>query len=223
MSVHLQKTIAEKSSSILLTTHVIQNHQVVQSPIKQAQFLLQVLNCSSMRHFPLKPKELPQTQLQAHKVLEANEILRIRGEQVTYFAYDRETGACVGTITATVQSGGMVEITQSVEQTNYEAHYEMLHLMEKSLMEQGGATKIKVRVLDDNKDTIRPHHLSVLGYKVESISHNRILNLDENDYITYVKINPHPVSSQKTPDIRRVCSADAPTHCQDVHLMERSA
>ncbi len=194
MTIHFQKTIAAKDSSILLTTHMIEEQKVIQDLHGQARFLTAQMQKTSLKHYPIKSDETPVSLQAAMGLIRLNETLRTLGEKAVYFAYDRKNGKCVGMITATAQDGQTVEITQSVERTDNIAQYEMLRLIEKSLMEQGGVRKIVVKVVDDYMDNMRQINLRALGYTVESVTRKRLWHPEQIDYITYAKINPQPTS-----------------------------
>ncbi len=223
MSLQLPKTIADTSSNYLLTTHVIENRQVIQSPIAQAKFLLKQLHRPNVRYFPLKQKDLPQEICDARHFILKNDILRARGERVTYFAYNRETCECVGTITATVLENNTVEITQSVERTDYLARYEMMRLMQKSLLERSGAPKIITRILADSIDNIRWRDLLLSGFKYHSESHNRLMGRGEIDYITFVQENPNLVEAKAPKTAECVCSSDRKLPVENSHVQQHTA
>ncbi len=223
MSLQFQRTIAERTSRIILSCHMIEGHRVLQSPYEQAAFLLKQLNRSSLRHYPLKPRNLPKTTAEAHQAIVKNDVLRTRGEKAVYFAYDRHTGECVGMITAAKQRDNTVILTQMVERTDYEAQYEMLRLAEKSLFEHSGVDKVIARVVEDYSDNMRLCHLSWLGYKCEDRINNTLFYPNSVDYLVYAKSNPIPAQSRAAM-VRRRVSTDKRTMPRDnAHTNERTA
>lgn len=192
MTLYLSDTIASTDSTLILSRHMFEDGRKLVQPDEQAQFVMKQLNKSYFEHAPVGMSSIGQNKEAALAWINKCRRLHQLGQQSLYFAYDTQTKQCVGLIGAQLVGKGVVEIQQLVMTKDYTSRYDTIRLLEKAVFDNHSVRKIVIKVNADSIDTVRHCHLRGMGFKYESVTHNRILKLDTVDYISYVKTNPHP-------------------------------
>ncbi len=208
MTLNLPEKIDEKDSKLLLSQQMMQAGKSVLLEEEQVQFIMREMNKPCFEHAPQEAQSHTWTKQEATEWLNKQRTLHQDGQKVLYFAYNRETQECVGIISAQLQYDTSVEIRQIASADNYTAQCEMLRLLEQGLMNDTHIQKFTVKINVDSIDTTRPFHLRQQGYHIESVSHDRILNLGKTDYVTYAKQNPSSDTEEKLMDTpQKICRA----------------
>lgn len=184
---HLPKTISMTDSQLYLSQCMIENGKKLVSLNEQVPFLIKQLNKPYFEHAPLEMSSIEPTYQAALAWINKYQTLEKNGKQAMYFAYCKNTGACVGLISAKMVESDTVEILQSVASGNYQNQCEMIKILEKGLMTDLNIRKIRVEVNDNILDNMRHVNLKQLGYREEIRCCMRILG--SIDYIRYVKKN----------------------------------
>lgn len=209
MALNLPEEIDEKDSKLLLSQQIMQAGKSLLLEEEQVRFIMREMNKPCFEHAPKEVKSQVWSKQMAVAWLNKERTLHQNGQKTLYFAYNRETHECVGIISAQLQNDNSVEIRQIASADNYTAQCEMLTLLEHGLMNDTHIQKFTVKIDVDSIDTTRPFHLRKQGYHIESVSHNRILNLGNTDYVTYAKQNPSSNTEVKVSVVpQKVCRAN---------------
>ncbi len=195
---YLSDTIKSADSALILSCYMFEDGHKLIHPDEQAEFVIKQVNKSYFEHDSAKMDSIGQTKQAVLTWINKCHRLHRLGQQSMYFAYDTQTKQCVGLIRAQMVGDDVVEIQQLAVTKDSISRCDTIQLLEKAVLNNHSVRKVVVKLNADSIDTVRHSYLRTLGFKYESVSHNRILRLDTVDYVSYVKINPN-ASQIETP------------------------
>lgn len=187
MSLKFETMINTPDSPVFLSTEMMKDGHILKSMNEKVRFILQQLNNEEYVRYATAPGKIQPTLEAVGHFLVSQIKARKEGKDCIWYVYDQKTKSCCGLISIKETANGQFEIGQLAKQTDYAARFSALKMLEEHLMKEKAIKKLSVKITVDNMDVVYHSSLRNRGYHIEKITYNRVLNLDDADYVVYSK------------------------------------